>query len=179
MDKKNHLPIYLSSSPKRGWIKIHFICNHSLWQNLVVQKPNHLYQENSRPSWNCVHIAKSYFEHLKAWTEVSTPGIHKTIWQPPPIGWLKFNFDAAIHHDKVTAATCCRTDSGDLLFACSKILPTGDSLWGGAQAALLAISSARDMGCKYVLFEGDACENHDPRVKWASKCDPTDNGPTL
>jgi hypothetical protein len=22
-------------------------------------------------------------------------------------------------------------------------------------------------------------ENHDPRVKWASKCDPTDNGPTL
>jgi hypothetical protein len=24
-----------------------------------------------------------------------------------------------------------------------------------------------------------ACENHDPRVKWASKCDPTDNGSTL
>jgi hypothetical protein len=23
------------------------------------------------------------------------------------------------------------------------------------------------------------CENHDPRVKWASKCDPTDNGSTL
>ena len=22
-------------------------------------------------------------------------------------------------------------------------------------------------------------ENHDPRVKWASKCDPTDNGPTF
>uniref|UniRef100_A0A2N9I7N0 Reverse transcriptase zinc-binding domain-containing protein n=2 Tax=Fagus sylvatica TaxID=28930 RepID=A0A2N9I7N0_FAGSY len=29
----------------------------------------------------------------------------------------------AIRHDKVTAATCCRTDSGELLFACSKILP--------------------------------------------------------
>uniref|UniRef100_A0A2N9HAX0 Retrotransposon Copia-like N-terminal domain-containing protein n=1 Tax=Fagus sylvatica TaxID=28930 RepID=A0A2N9HAX0_FAGSY len=24
-----------------------------------------------------------------------------------------------------------------------------------------------------------ACENHDPKVKWASKCDPTDNGPIL
>jgi hypothetical protein len=23
---------------------------------------------------------------------------------------------------------------------------------------------------KYVVY----CENHDPRVKWASKCDPTD-----
>ena len=23
------------------------------------------------------------------------------------------------------------------------------------------------------------CENHNPRVKWASKCDPTNNGPTL
>jgi hypothetical protein len=93
---------------------------------------------------------------LKAWTEVLTPGIRKTIWQPPPIGWLKFNFDAAIRHDKVTAATCCRTDSGDLLFICSKILLVGHSLWGEAQAALLAISSAQDMGCKYVLFEGDA-----------------------
>jgi hypothetical protein len=85
-----------------------------------------------------------------------TLGIRNTIWQPPPIGWLKFNFDAAIRHDKVTAATCCQTDSGDLFFACSKILPVGDSLWGEAQAALLAISSAQDMGCKYALFEGDA-----------------------
>jgi hypothetical protein len=107
------------------------------------------------PRKTASYNTKSYFEHLKAWTEVSTPGLRKTIWQPPPIGWLKFNFDAAIRHDKITAATCCRTDSGDLLFACSKILPAGDSLWGEAQT-VLAISSTRDMGCKYVLFEGNA-----------------------
>ena len=35
--------------------------------------------------------------------------------------------------------------------------------------------AARQVGC----LEAVVCENHDPRVKWASKCDPTDNGPTL
>ena len=28
-------------------------------------------------------------------------------------------------------------------------------------------------------IDGSMCENHDPRVKWVSKCDLTDNGPTL
>ena len=108
------------------------------------------------PRETASYITKSYFEHLKAWTKVPTPGLRKTIWQPLLIGWLKFNFDAAIRHDKVTVATCCRIDSGDLLFACSKILLASDSLWGEAQAALLAISSTRDMGYKYILFEGNA-----------------------
>ena len=77
-------------------------------------------------------------------------------WKTPPPGQLKFNFDAVIRHNKVTVAACCRTDTGELIYACSKNLPAGDPLWGEAHATLLAITSAQDIECKYVLFEGDA-----------------------
>ena len=79
-------------------------------------------------------------------------------WNTSPIGWLKFNFNTAILHNKATAAAYCRFDTWELLYACQKNLPTGDPLWREVHAALLAITSAWDIGCKYILFEGNALD---------------------
>ena len=40
-------------------------------------------------------------------------------------------------------------------------------------------SLIRNGGFRFREFDVVKCENHDPGVKWASKCDPTDNGSTL
>ena len=44
---------------------------------------------------------------------------------------------------------------------------------------IVLIGNKCDLGSLQAVPTEDARENHDPRVKWASKCDPTDNGPTL
>jgi hypothetical protein len=108
------------------------------------------------PRETASYITKSYLKHLKAWEEKSVTGFRESNWKPPPIGWLKFNFDAAIHPNKITVAVCCRNDIREILHACSKSLPASDPAWGKTHAALLAISTAQNMGSKFVLFEGDA-----------------------
>ena len=78
-------------------------------------------KKNPRSPWGhdtAFHINKSYFEHLKAWTEITSPISCKMDWNTSPIGWLKFNFNAAILHNKATAAAYCRFDTWELLYAC-------------------------------------------------------------
>ena len=51
--------------------------------------------------------------------------------------------------------------------------------WSRLSRSIPLISGFKYMACHHVIWTLPLCENHDPRVKWASKCDPTDNGPTL
>ena len=113
-------------------------------------------KKTPNPRETASYITKSYVEHLKAWEEKFVAGFRESNWKPPPIGWLKFNFDVAIRPNKITIAVCCRNDIGEILYACSKSLPASDPAWGEAQVALLAISTAQNMGGKFFLFEGDA-----------------------
>lgn len=61
----------------------------------------------------CLHaiiaINVSVTAHLKAWKDSQTFGVH---WIPPPIGFLKVNFDAAIHHLFCVASTVLSDHNG-------------------------------------------------------------------
>ena len=107
------------------------------------------------PHETASYITKSYLKCLKAWEEKSITRFREPNWKPPPIGWLKFNFDAAIHPNKITIAVCCINDIREILHTCSKSLPA-DPAWGKTHATLLAISTVQNMRSKFVLFEGDA-----------------------
>ena len=113
-------------------------------------------KKTSDPRETVLYITKSYLEHLKAWNEKSITGFWESNWKPPSIGWLKFNFDVAIHPNKNTIFVCCRNDNGEILHACSKPLHAGDPAWGEAHAIFLAISITQNMEGKFVLFEEDA-----------------------
>uniref|UniRef100_A0A7N2N6R9 Uncharacterized protein n=1 Tax=Quercus lobata TaxID=97700 RepID=A0A7N2N6R9_QUELO len=39
-------------------------------------------------------INQAFTSHLDAWKSKLNP--HAPTWEPPPLGWVKFNFDAAI-----------------------------------------------------------------------------------
>ena len=43
---------------------------------------------------HAMEINQAFTSHLDAWKSKLNP--HAPTWEPPPSGWVKFNFDAAI-----------------------------------------------------------------------------------
>ncbi|KAB1221733.1 hypothetical protein CJ030_MR2G019960 [Morella rubra] len=72
-------------------------------------------------------IRKLSVEHLQAWQQVS--GVQQPVhWQPPPHGFIKLNFDVAVHEEFVVGAAVLRNDQGNVMGAVVKKLSTTDHL---------------------------------------------------
>ena len=77
-------------------------------------------------------------------------------WSPPPPGWIKLNFDAAIREGKTSVAVVDRDQEGICVATWAEQRIPGSPLFGEASAALMAIQKAAEVGFKNVVIEGDA-----------------------
>ena len=77
---------------------------------------------------------------------------------PPPPGWHKINFDAAVRPNNVYLAAICCNHMRRITHAWVNVDSHGDSLWAEAKAGLFAISCALATGLDSIIFEGDALQ---------------------
>jgi hypothetical protein len=98
-------------------------------------------------------INNSVSHHIAAWKS-NTDCVDD--WSPPPMGYLKANFDVAIRPQFAVAAAILRDHNGEILAACSQRLPHMDSNQGEAKAALLAVQLAFNSGPLPLILEGDS-----------------------
>ena len=120
-------------------------------------------------------IHKTFIFHKQAWEFSSQyPNLptHKS-WSPPPPGWHKINFDAAVRPNNIFLAAICRNHLGKITHAWINVEVHGDALWVEAKAGLFAVSSALDAGLDSIIFEGDALQvinsiqNSDSSPHWS------------
>lgn len=76
--------------------------------------------------------------------------------QLPPLGWIKYSFDATVKPDKVVLAVVCRDSNGSIIVAQTQEECPSEPLWAEAKVALLAARLARREGFDRVVLEGDA-----------------------
>ena len=60
---------------------------------------------------------KSYEEHRNAWRNQPKKPPKNSSWTPPPLNWIKLNFDAAVREDKASVAVVARDQRGKLIGA--------------------------------------------------------------
>ena len=77
---------------------------------------------------------------------------------PPPPGWHKINFDAAVRPNNVYLAAICRNHMGRITYAWVNVDSHGGSLWAEAKAVLFAVSCAFVVGLDSIIFERDALQ---------------------
>lgn len=79
----------------------------------------------------------------------------QTIWNPPSIGWLKFNFDLASPSKGSFIASVNRDSSGTITSIITTSESTNSLAWAVAKAALLAVNTTKDIGCNlFIFFKG-------------------------
>ena len=100
-------------------------------------------------------VNKTYEEHKNAWRNQSTKSPKDSSWTPPPLNWIKLNFDAAIREGKASMALVARDQRGKLIGAWTEQLDQIESVLGEAKASWLAIKKAADEGFKRIILEGD------------------------
>ena len=102
-------------------------------------------------------IQSSFNEQKATWEEVHGEKLelNESSWTPPPAGWVKLNFDAAIRENKRSVEVVGRDNHGRVVLAWTDILDLGSSLWGKAKAAYAAVNQAVKAGLKRVIIEGD------------------------
>ena len=118
--------------------------------------------KSSNPLELSRQILRSFEEHKQAWKDKLHSPIRIAIWKPPPNGWVKLNFDAAVREEKTSLATVGRDDKGDLIFAWAEQVEPGSPLVGVAKVALCAIKRAIENGFSKIIVEGDAWNVKDP-----------------
>ena len=105
---------------------------------------------------------KTYEEHKNAWRNQLTKPPKDSSWTPPPLNWIKLNFDAAIREDKASVAVVAKDQKGKLIGAWTELLEQTEPLLGEAKVAWLAIKKATDKGFKRIILEGDALNVIEP-----------------
>ena len=103
-------------------------------------------------------IQSSFNEQKAAWEEVRGEKLEliESSWIPPPTGWVKLNFDAAIRENKTSVAMVGKDNRGRVVLDWIDILDTGSPLWSEAKAVYAAINKVVEAGLKKVIIEGDA-----------------------
>ena len=79
-----------------------------------------------------------------------------TKWIPPPLGWVKINFDVAIIRHLSMVVAVGRNDLGEVLFAHTSLFPPSLPLQEEINNALLALNLFALHNLSYVQFEGDS-----------------------
>jgi hypothetical protein len=97
-------------------------------------------------------ISSSLEQHLTAWRALVSP----SLWFPPPLGWLKGNFDVAVRGNFSVAAGVISDASGNIIMAVTHKLSSSDALAGEAFAALLTSHMAASLTSDKFCIEGDA-----------------------
>jgi ribonuclease HI len=118
----------------------------------------------SHPSALSVTAAEFLEAFQKAQEEQKTPRVETGPyapgqWKPPPVGWHKINWDAALgqHRDGLGLGIVVRDHMGKFVAARSRSRPGGVApVAAEAMAALLAIRTAGELGLRQVCLEGDA-----------------------
>ncbi|KAL5864422.1 hypothetical protein ACOSQ3_001936 [Xanthoceras sorbifolium] len=89
----------------------------------------------------------------------SSPIFHSSGWCPPPSSSLKLNVDASIssHSSVVGLGVVLRNDLGLVMWSCCmQSLGSSKVLCAEANALLMGISMAHDLGFHSVIIESDA-----------------------
>ncbi|XP_075654880.1 uncharacterized protein LOC142625056 [Castanea sativa] len=105
------------------------------------------------PNRLAADINKFFNSHSEARLSISPTASQ---WCPPPTGWIKFNFDAAIRPNATFIYVVGSDPNGMIISVCIAKEPPQSPVWGEAKAALLAMSTAVNLGYKFVIFEGNA-----------------------
>nr|XP_023888299.1 uncharacterized protein LOC112000408 [Quercus suber] len=103
-----------------------------------------------------LQINKVFIQHKQAWQSILGEKENPPSWKPPPLGWIKCNFDAVVKLDKVVLVVVCRDSNGSIVAVESQEECPGEPLWAESKAALLAATLARREGFARVVLEGDA-----------------------
>ncbi|GLT55504.1 hypothetical protein SLA2020_286190 [Shorea laevis] len=93
---------------------------------------------------------------LKAYKLTWNDSKATTLWNLPPPGTVKANFDVAVKSDFSVAAMVLSGSNGNILHDATNRLSSTDVAVGEAQVALLATQSATSLGIHSFLLEGDA-----------------------
>jgi hypothetical protein len=119
-----------------------------------------------------IQVQKTIDIHQQAWTAKDLIAS----WNPPPIGFIKINFDVAVRPNYMVAAAIISDHDGSLLWATAKKIPLMDINAGEAQAALLAVETAtRFYPSSSLILEGDslititALNNPNYCTEWSSR----------
>ena len=102
--------------------------NQTMWGNQLV--------DSSKLS---IQINNVFIQHKQAWQSILGEKENSPSWKPPPLEWIKCNFDAALKPDKVVLAVVCRDSNGSIVVAQSVWLVKKVVLEGNAQSMIKAI----------------------------------------
>lgn len=96
------------------------------------------------------------FSTLIALEALPTAQANHLFWEPPPIGWIKLNVDAAIAESFSTLAVVARDHKGTVIKVWSKLHQPCSPIVPEAYAILWAMHLANHEQWSHVHFEGDA-----------------------
>ena len=100
-----------------------------------------------------VDINRTFSTHSYAWKLKLQPTTSS--WEPP-LGWVKFNFDAAITPSASFPSIVCRDSNGHIILVFTAKESVSSPAQAEAKAALLAVSSTTNLQLPSVIFKGDA-----------------------
>lgn len=92
-------------------------------------------------------------EHFNAWAQKSIP---TEKWKPPPVSWVKINFDVVIRNSHSAQAVVYRNHHGHIIQMMSEINPPCSPNLREAIVAMLAIKLAFSLNLHKVIIEGDS-----------------------
>ena len=101
-------------------------------------------------------VSRSFKEHKSAWQSISSSIYQSQSWSPPPRGWVKCNFDAAVKENMLVYAMVVRDEEGSILKAWAQEDVAGGPLWAKAKVALFPIICSKQAGFKKLILEGDS-----------------------
>ncbi|XP_075669938.1 uncharacterized protein LOC142639676 [Castanea sativa] len=101
-------------------------------------------------------ILISFKEHKRAWRELIKKPSRDPKWYPPPIDWVKLNFDTTNREGYSFVAVVSRDHKGYLNEAWTKQISLGSSIRGEAEAAWCAIHKAAAKRFHGIIIKGDA-----------------------
>ncbi|KAB1221827.1 hypothetical protein CJ030_MR2G025911 [Morella rubra] len=126
------------------------ICG-TIWfsRNLLVHQAQH-----PNPHAMVTDVHRRLQEHLAAWS--ASEAVIQAKCTPPPPGFFKVNFDAALRGSTAFLGAVCRPPDGSLSFAWTESFLASNSLMAEFRAAFLACHLASHFGLDQVIFEGNS-----------------------
>uniref|UniRef100_A0A803QA38 Terpene synthase metal-binding domain-containing protein n=1 Tax=Cannabis sativa TaxID=3483 RepID=A0A803QA38_CANSA len=108
---------------------------------------------------NCIDYICSSYANLHATIFPSPSACSKVSWSPPPQDWIKLNCDVKVGLDSMCSTLVVRNHLGRVVWVQTSRVDFSDALCGEVAACCLAISTAKDIGAKFVIVESNSREH--------------------